>query len=246
MFYIRTIYTDCSRAYRILRHVLYHSAAKSEKETSQLAAGSCSCVVTMTSCPTSSDSFLLYLPSEDCRDPLDFMEDTRSYKGQIITDGATELYSSEDLLRLDSTAPITSSFIKPVKVKALRFENSDGGSLNSYTLWFKTDEDTQMKPIIEGSGNEPKVCIRIFWYMTWNKLKIPQRIIMHIFNHSTNVFSCFSKHQFYDTYIESPSKQLSIGNYTALKKARDMRDPKCQICLSHDDMVHTYLWGIFS
>ncbi len=26
-----------SRAYRILRHVLYHSAAKSEKETSQLA-----------------------------------------------------------------------------------------------------------------------------------------------------------------------------------------------------------------
>ncbi len=37
MFYVRTIYTDCSRAYSILRHVLYHSAAKSEKETSQLA-----------------------------------------------------------------------------------------------------------------------------------------------------------------------------------------------------------------
>ena len=39
-FLIRTIYTDCSRAYHILRHILYHSAAKSEKETSRLAAGS--------------------------------------------------------------------------------------------------------------------------------------------------------------------------------------------------------------
>ena len=38
--YIRTIYTDCSCAYCIPRHVLYHSVAKSEKETSQLAAGS--------------------------------------------------------------------------------------------------------------------------------------------------------------------------------------------------------------
>ena len=27
------LYTDCSRAYRILRHILYHSTAKSEKET---------------------------------------------------------------------------------------------------------------------------------------------------------------------------------------------------------------------
>ncbi len=45
MFYIRTIYTDCSRAYRIGVYLdtYYHSAAKSEKETSQLAAGSWSC-----------------------------------------------------------------------------------------------------------------------------------------------------------------------------------------------------------
>ncbi len=34
-----TSYTDCSRdrVHIVLRHVLYHSAAKSEKETSQLA-----------------------------------------------------------------------------------------------------------------------------------------------------------------------------------------------------------------
>ncbi len=38
--HVRTIYTDCSRVYRMLRHVLYHSAAKSEKETNQLAAES--------------------------------------------------------------------------------------------------------------------------------------------------------------------------------------------------------------
>ncbi len=37
MFYVRTIYKDSSCAYRLLRHVLHHSAAKSEKETSQLA-----------------------------------------------------------------------------------------------------------------------------------------------------------------------------------------------------------------
>ena len=37
---IHTIYTDCSHAYHTLRHVLYCSAAKSEKETSQLAVES--------------------------------------------------------------------------------------------------------------------------------------------------------------------------------------------------------------
>ena len=58
---MRTIYTECLRAYRILRHVLYHSAAKSEKETCQLAAGSWSCVVTMMPCPTSSAVNLSYI-----------------------------------------------------------------------------------------------------------------------------------------------------------------------------------------
>ena len=34
------LFTQTARAYRILRHILYHSAAKSEKKTSQLASGS--------------------------------------------------------------------------------------------------------------------------------------------------------------------------------------------------------------
>ncbi len=58
---VRTIYTDCSRAHRILRHVIYHSVAKSEKETSQLAAGYGSRVVRLTSCPTSSGSFIHFV-----------------------------------------------------------------------------------------------------------------------------------------------------------------------------------------
>ena len=57
-FFFLGVNTDCSCAYRIVRHsiiVLYHSTAKSEKETSQLAAGYGSCVVRTMSCPTSSD-----------------------------------------------------------------------------------------------------------------------------------------------------------------------------------------------
>ena len=52
--FIRTIQTDCLRVYRILRHVLCHSTAKSEKETSQLAVGLYCCCEVEWSCPPSS------------------------------------------------------------------------------------------------------------------------------------------------------------------------------------------------